>query len=279
MHWPGPSHLAKPPAPLLDDEVDELLVLLDEDVDELPPPPAAPGSTIALPEQLAASANTPAKSQVRSNMLPTHLACAMSWLLAAIYDPMIKQVERACMKQWRGDLLQQAEGTVLEVGAGTGANVAHYPSGLESLTLTEPDPHMRARLEQRAEGLEVRDAAVERLPFSDGSFDTVVCTLVLCSVTDLDRSVAELRRVLRPGGQLLFIEHGAAEPGSSRLRWQHRFEPLWKRVFGNCHFTRRADLAFEKAGFQLEQVQRESMRKAMALVRPTVRGVARRAAD
>jgi len=258
---------------LPDEDVDELLPLED---DELPPAPVPPGSTTAVPEQLATSANNPAMSQVRSNMLPSHLACTMSWLLAAIYDPMIKEVERACLKQWRADLLQHAQGAVLEVGAGTGANVAHYPTGLESLTLTEPDPHMRARLERQAKDIEVRDASVEQLPFSDGSFDTVVCTLVLCSVTDIDGSVAELCRVLRPGGQLLFIEHGAAEAGSSRLKWQRRFEPLWKRVFGNCHFTRRADRAFEKAGFQLERIQRESMRKAMPLVRPTVRGVARR---
>jgi SAM-dependent methyltransferase len=155
------------------------------------------------------------------------------------------------------------------------------------LVLAEPDAAMRQRLGRAAgtlrlasNGGEVRvelsDAAAGALPFSDGEFDAVVSTLVLCSVADPPRALEEIHRVLKPGGRLVFIEHVAAQDGSSRLRWQRRLEPLWKRVMGNCHLTRDTEAAIRAAGFALGEVQRESLRKAMPIVRPSIRGVATR---
>jgi ubiquinone/menaquinone biosynthesis C-methylase UbiE len=98
----------------------------------------------------------------------------------------------------------------------------------------------------------------------------------LCSVKDPARALAEMRRVLRPGGRLYFIEHVAADDNPGRLRWQRRVEPLWKRLMGNCHMTRQTLAEIERAGFTVENVRRESLRKAFPLVRPTVRGTALR---
>lgn len=206
----------------------------------------------------------------------------MSRLMAMIYDPFTRGSEEACLRDWRRELLADARGRVLEIGAGTGANLPFYGEDVERLVLTEPDPHMRAKLEDKAParlGLETTGAAAERLPFEDGSFDAVVSTLVLCSVRSLEGSLAELSRVLAPGGSLIFLEHVAAEDRPRRLRWQRRLEPVWKRFTGNCHLTRRTEAAIVEAGFELEEVRRESIRKAMPLTRPSVRGVARKPVD
>jgi SAM-dependent methyltransferase len=206
----------------------------------------------------------------------------MSRLFAAIYDPFMRKTEQAGLAGWRAELLATAAGEVLEIGAGTGANLPHYPASVTRLVLTEPDAHMGARLRRsvaahgRARS-EVHAVAADRLPFDAGSFDVVVSTLVLCSVPDAARALAEVRRVLRPGGALLFIEHVAADDRPDRLAWQRRVEPLWSRVSGNCHLTRRTGEAIRDAGFEVEREVRASLRKALPIVRPCVRGVARRA--
>ena len=206
----------------------------------------------------------------------------MSWFLATIYDGFMRKTEAAGLGDWRRELLATAGGDVLEVGAGTGVNLPCYGPAVRRLVLTEPDRRMRALLEKRAAAtrpadarLEVLAASVERLPFDDAAFDAVVATLVLCSVGDPAGALAEVRRVLRPGGRFFFLEHVASED-ANRLRWQHRIEPVWKRVADNCHLSRRTEQAILEAGFTIEWAQRQSMRKAMAVVRPTVRGVARR---
>ncbi|MBX3259730.1 MAG: class I SAM-dependent methyltransferase [Labilithrix sp.] len=205
----------------------------------------------------------------------------MSWLFATAYDPFMRRTERACLSAWRRDLLASlpASGArVLEIGAGTGANLAFYPRTLERLVLTDADPHMLARLRRRPElgRAEVARAGADELPFDDASFDAVVSTLVLCSVPDQAATLGEVRRVLRPGGALIFLEHVAAEDAPSRLRWQRRLEPLWSRVAGNCHLTRDTGAAIERAGFAFETLLRESMRKSLPIVRTTIRGVARK---
>jgi ubiquinone/menaquinone biosynthesis C-methylase UbiE len=205
----------------------------------------------------------------------------MMRIVAAAYDRIMKGVEDAGLAQWRTDLLGGLTGDVLEIGSGTGRNLAYYPAGVGRLVLTEPDRHMRARLVRAAAGrrdLEVVDAPAEDLPFDNASFDAVVCTLVLCSVDDPTRALAEAYRVLRPGGSLVFIEHVAAAERTRRLLWQHRLEPVWKRLAGNCHLTRRTEESIVSSGFELLDVQHASMRKAPPIVRPTVRGVARRPA-
>lgn len=204
----------------------------------------------------------------------------MSRLIAALYDPFMRRTEAACLQGWRAELLEQATGRVLEIGAGTGANLPHYPPAVTRLDLTEPDPHMLGKLHRRlAEASDGRahagSAASGALPFPDASFDTVVTTLVLCSVPDVPAALAEVRRVMRPGGHLLFLEHVAAEEWPSRLAWQRRIEPLWKRVSGNCHLTRRTGDAIRGAGFVVTRETRESMRRALPIVRATIRGVAR----
>ncbi len=204
----------------------------------------------------------------------------MSWLFATAYDPFMRRTERACLADWRRELLAALPAIgarVLEIGAGTGANLAFYPA-LERLVLSDADPHMLARLGRRPElgRAEVVRASAGDLPFDDGAFDAVVSTLVLCSVPDQAVTLGEIRRVLRPGGALVFLEHVAAEDAPSRLRWQRRIEPLWSRVAGGCHLTRDTRAAIERAGFAFEALTKESMRKALPIVRPTIRGVARK---
>jgi len=203
----------------------------------------------------------------------------MSRLLAAVYDRWMTRSEVACLASWRAELLAGLRGVVLEIGAGTGANLHHYPPAVRRLVLCEPDRFMRAHLAGKAAaGTEILDAPVERLPFADATFDAVVSTLVLCSVADPRTALAEIRRVLRPGGQLYFIEHVAAEDDRGRLRWQRWLEPVWRVIAGNCHLTRRTEAAIEGAGLVLEEVRRESVRKALPIVRPSIRGRARKAA-
>lgn len=203
----------------------------------------------------------------------------MGRLLAAVYNRILQPSEEACLRLWRAELLQSLVGDVLEVGAGTGLNLPHYPRTLTRLVLSEPDPHMRRRLRQRAhaEGwarAEIVDGSLENLPLPAGAFDAVVGTLVLCSVHRLDVALAGIRRVLKPRGRFLFIEHVAAENRPRRLKWQQRIEPFWRPISGNCHLTRRTAAALTEADFTIAELKRESMRKAWPLVRPTIRGVA-----
>jgi ubiquinone/menaquinone biosynthesis C-methylase UbiE len=205
----------------------------------------------------------------------------MSRMLASIYDFWMRPAEAACLVTWRTALLGDVSGAVLEVGAGTGAMLTYYPMTVTRLVLAEPDAFMRRRLEQKCRTttlthVEVSSASLERLTMSAASFDAVVCTLVLCSVPSLQTALAEIYRVLKPGGQLLFLEHVGAEPTSARFSWQRRLEPVWKRVAGNCHLTRRTEQAITAAGFQVERITRESMRKAMPFIRPCIRGSARK---
>ena len=203
--------------------------------------------------------------------------------MAVIYDRFMDATEEACLRRWRGELLADLEGDVLELGAGTGANLPHHPRDLSRLVLTEPDKHMRRQLEARARerrpDAEVTPASASALPFADASFDAVVSTLVLCSVPELDTTLREVWRVLKPGGRFLFLEHVAAAPGTGRRRLQRVVDPLWRRVADGCRLTRDTERAMLDAGFTLERIERESLRKAMAIVRPSIRGVARRPAE
>src|SRR5580692_6303770 len=140
---------------------------------------------------------------------------------AAMYDVVNGPAERAGLRQQRHDLLAQATGATIEIGAGTGANLPHYPPAVTRLVLTEPDPHMLRRLRKRAAGQaltgqaltgqahpgEIVEAAASQLPFPDASFDTAVVTFALCSVPDQQAALAEITRVLTLGGRLLFLEH------------------------------------------------------------------------
>lgn len=174
-------------------------------------------------------------------------------VFAALYDPLFVFMERGWMGERRARLLKGARGAVLEIGGGTGTNLPHYRDA-DRVTVAEPDPFMRRRLIPKLGAArvpaEVSAAGAEALPFHDGSFDTVVSTLVLCTVPDQGSALDEIRRVLRPGGRLLFIEHVRA-PGST-ARWQDRIEPFWGRLFGGCHPNRDTVAAIEEAGFEIE---------------------------
>jgi SAM-dependent methyltransferase len=192
-------------------------------------------------------------------------------IFAAAYDPVVARAERAGIADARRELLRGVRGRVLEIGAGTGLNVSHYPAGID-VTYTEPDPYMARRL--RARVADVVEAGAEKLPFPDDSFDSVVSTLVLCTVPDVPASLREIRRVLRPGGRLLFLEHVRADPGSKLERWQDRLHGPWHAFACGCNCNR--DLVAELAAgsFSVEELRHESWRFMPAIVRPVVIGAA-----
>ena len=199
---------------------------------------------------------------------------------AAIYDRLMAGAEKAGLKGMRAELVAQANGRTLELGAGTGLNLAHYTDAVTELVLTEPDPFMANKLRERltddppaAVSVEVVESPAERLPFEDASFDTVVSTLVLCTVSDPGRAVGELARVLRPGGRLLYLEHVRSE--DERLsRWQDRLDRPWGWVAGGCHPNRPTTATLAAAGFDTEP-EHGDFPKAPPLVRPLVSGSAR----
>lgn len=202
----------------------------------------------------------------------------MGWLMSRMYDRFLQGAEDAGLADWRRELLRNARGAVLELGAGTGGNLELYPPGLSRLVLSEPDRHMRSILQRKLGArrwVEVLDAPAESLPFPERSFDTVVATLVLCSVEEPARVLAEIHRVLRPGGTFLFLEHVGAPRGTWTRRGQAVLEPVWKRVAGNCHLTRDTGPLLEAAGFELAPCTEEPLPGSVALSGRSIRGVAR----
>jgi ubiquinone/menaquinone biosynthesis C-methylase UbiE len=196
-------------------------------------------------------------------------------IFAALYDQKSASAERRWMGERRRRLLAGARGAVLEIGGGTGANLAHYRS-VDRVTIAEPDPFMRNRigpkLDEARVPVEVSAAGAEALPYPDGSVDTVVSTLVLCTVPDQEAALDEVRRVLRPGGRLLFIEHVRA--AGSAARWQDRLEPLWRRLLGGCHPNRDTVAAIEEAGFEIETFESFYPPDPLSALMPHVQGSA-----
>lgn len=202
----------------------------------------------------------------------------LSWGMAKFYDAVMRRAEAACLGQWRQKLLVDLSGKVLEIGAGTGVNLEYYPEAVTELTLSEPDRHMRLQLDKKLAALQIKhevvDASAETLPFPNQSFDAVVITLVLCSVEHQNRSLAELRRVLKPGGKLALLEHVGASQSKNLARWQRRIEPFWRKCAGNCHLTRDTLVAVSSSGFDCRNLQHDTMRGAVPFVSPVVRGIA-----
>ena len=196
-------------------------------------------------------------SHTHAEPYPNALAASAPWarISALIYDRFLYLGEAAGMRAARKALVDQATGRVVEIGAGTGLNVAHYQPRARELFLVEPEPAMRRRLERRvrrsARQAIIVDASAEQLPFADRSVDTVVSTLVLCTVEQPDRALAEIARVLRPGGQLLFIEHVRAE--SPLLAWwQDRLLGPWRRFACGCRCNRATVQLMRACGFEVE---------------------------
>jgi ubiquinone/menaquinone biosynthesis C-methylase UbiE len=203
-----------------------------------------------------------------------------AWLriMAVLYDPFVWLGEIAGMRRQRRTLLAEVHGRVVEIGAGTGLNVAHYPDAVDELVLTEPELGMRRKLARRLDRhgrvARISDAPAERLPFADASVDTVVATLVLCTVEEPERALREIARVLRPEGQLLFIEHVR-----SRSRFlaacQDKLLRPWRGFAGGCVCNRPTLELMRACGFTVE-ADHAVWRGMPAIVHPLTVGRATR---
>jgi ubiquinone/menaquinone biosynthesis C-methylase UbiE len=195
---------------------------------------------------------------------------------SALYDFCFQASEDAGLRDMRRDLLSGARGKVLELGAGTGLNLELYPSSLD-LTLTEPDPHMTKQLRKRVgesdRRAEVVEAPAEKLPFDDGSFDTAVVTLVLCTVPDPAAALQEIQRVLKPGGRFLFLEH-VRSPDPGLAKWQDRLERPWRFLGDGCHCNRDTVATISASGFELGEVERPEFPKGAPIIKPMAKGSA-----
>jgi SAM-dependent methyltransferase len=197
---------------------------------------------------------------------------------AALYDRAFERTEKAGLARMRSELLAGAGGRVVELGAGTGLNLELYPEAVTDLVLVEPDPHMakrlRARVGESQRRAEIAAAPAEGLPFADASFDTAVSTLVLCTVPDPAAALAELTRVLKPGGRLLFIEH-LRSSDRGLARWQDRLEGPWRFLGDGCHCNRDTLATLSACGFETVGVEHDRLPKSIPIIEPLVRGSAR----
>jgi len=176
----------------------------------------------------------------------------------------------------RAELLAGLRGDVLELGAGTGANFRHYTPEARVIAV-EPDPYMLRRAEAEAvrlgaRHLDVRRAPAEHLPFDDDAFDAVVATLVLCTVRDVPQALAEARRVLRPGGEVRFLEHVRSSGAGARV--QDTLQPVWGWFSGGCHWNRETERAIADAGFRIEEVRHTKLGPLMPAIVGTARAPA-----
>jgi SAM-dependent methyltransferase len=195
-----------------------------------------------------------------------------------IYDRVMAPLDRRGFGDRRQRLVAGDLGDVLEIGAGTGLNLPRY-RGARRVVALEPDPRFRARLSERAARapvpVEVAAGVAEDLPFPDATFDTVVCSLSLCSVRDLDRTVTEIARVLRPGGSVHLLEHVR---GTGRLaRWQRRLTPIQRCVADGCHLDRDPIGALRRTGFAVAESETFRFPRGHPLIRDGIQAVAVRA--
>jgi ubiquinone/menaquinone biosynthesis C-methylase UbiE len=202
------------------------------------------------------------------------------WCYAATYDLFNGPAERAGLREQRRDLLAQATGATIEIGAGTGLNLPHYPPAVTRLALIEPDPHMSRRLRSRVarsgRTAEIRSATADRLPFPDASFDTAVVTFTLCSVPDEQAALTEITRVLAPGGRLLFLEHvRSADPAIAARQDK---APFPYQLIG-CHPNRDTLREIGASPLAVESVRTGEAPKAPQIERPMIAGTARRPAS
>jgi ubiquinone/menaquinone biosynthesis C-methylase UbiE len=185
-------------------------------------------------------------------------------LCARLYARQSEQADRLGLAARRAQLLDGLTGRVLEIGAGNGLNFAHYPAAVTEVVAAEPERHLRALAERAAPGapvpVTVIDAVAEELPFSDGAFDAAVASLVLCSVENVQVALAELRRVLRPDGELRFLEHVASPRPTTRAVQRAADASVWPRLSGGCHLARETDRLIEAAGFASESCERFTFR-------------------
>lgn len=200
---------------------------------------------------------------------------------ARVYARVSAKNEKAGQADHRRELLDGLHGRVLELGAGHGLNFKHYPSTVDQVIAVEPEPFLRARAQEAAREVEVQirvvDGIADELPAQDGSVDAAVASLVLCTVPDQPRALAELHRVIRPGGELRFYEH-VLDDRPRYARFQHAATKVWPFFAGGCHPNRATGDAIVRAGFVIERRRGFSFRPFVfeAPVAPRILGVARR---
>ncbi len=212
---------------------------------------------------------------------PLRRAYDATWgrLFAAGYDRGMARAEEGELGRRRAAIVGGASGRTLEIGAGTGLNLRHYQPAVTELVLTEPFEPMARRLRERVSSerpeTEVVETAAEQLPLADASFDTVVATLVLCTVADQAATLSEIARVLKPGGRLLFLEHVRA-PSPGLARAQDIVHGPWFFVGHGCHCNRDTVAAIRRSGLEIEDLTEDEMRGVPPIVRPSARGSALR---
>lgn len=172
-----------------------------------------------------------------------------------LYDVMMKPLEKAVLDKIRQKLIQEAEGTVLEIGFGTGVNIRYYPENI--LKIHGLDPKVHSEVQSKFPDIKFHEGHAEQLPFEDGSFDTVIATLTLCSVSDIQQVLAEIHRVLKPGGKYIFIEHilSHQQPYHTVL---NALNPLWYTLSKSCQLNHPTDRYLEQGPFVLEKTERNA---------------------
>lgn len=179
------------------------------------------------------------------------------WILPWLIDLCMRNKEA---RRYRERVIPEAAGRVLEVGIGSGLNLPYYGPSVRHLFALEPSPELRRMAGRRTNGarfkVEFLDCSAEEIPLDRASVDTVVTTWTLCTIPDAVRALEEMKRVLKPGGVLLFVEHGLA-PDPGVQAWQHRLNPLWNRVGGGCNLNRKIDEMIVRSGFRLAELDME----------------------
>jgi ubiquinone/menaquinone biosynthesis C-methylase UbiE len=203
-------------------------------------------------------------------------------IFARFFDRFSRLMEKEAGEQ-RDELLAGLSGRVVEIGAGNGMNFRHYPPTVDEVVALEPEAYLREKATNAALSapvrVSVRDGVAEPLPLEDGRFDAAVASLVLCTVPDPGRALAELRRVLNPGGELRFLEHVRSEsPRKARVQEWLDDSGLWPRLGGGCHCGRDTARAIEEAGFRVERVRSFALGPSWMHTNPHVIGVAARQA-
>jgi ubiquinone/menaquinone biosynthesis C-methylase UbiE len=200
---------------------------------------------------------------------------------AAFYERMSKMEERSpAVRRVREDIVGGASGRILEVGAGTGASFPYYGEAVTGVDAVEPDPFMLRRAREAVKSanrpVELHEAPAEQLPFDDGTFDTAVCSLVLCTVSSPYKALSEIKRVLKPGGELRVYEHVRYEDSFGAF-WQDLVAPVWRWTGAGCNPNRDTAASIRKAGFEFERIQIKNTAPPvppMIFVRPHLIGVA-----
>lgn len=202
----------------------------------------------------------------------------MNWYAKTCFPRLLEKVmSKQELKNKRREVLKHARGTILEIGFGTGLNLTEYPLTVHEITTIDVNAGMKVLAKQHMKSSPITVhyyiGSVEALPFDDRCFDTIVSTWTLCSVDDIHKSLQEIKRVLKPDGQLLFIEHGLSH-NKNIAKWQQWISPLWQRVSLGCHLNRNMKKLLQENGFHLNVYTEFIMPKTHRLIEQTYQGIA-----